>query len=232
MDEQKSRFLGIAAHDLRSPLAVIESAADALFQEGGMTSDQREMLEMILRNSRSMQRLLNDLLDITKIEQGKVEIQRCQVVLREFISTVAQLNQRISEAKGIRLTFEVPDEPIEVSLDPDRIEQVLNNLIGNAIKFSHAGTTIRLEATTEDEGLCFAVSDEGLGIPKEEIPNLFKEFQQSSTESTAGEHGVGLGLAICRRIVTLHGGTIGVESELGRGSRFWFQLPVMPAAET
>jgi signal transduction histidine kinase len=162
---------------------------------------------------------------------------------------VAQLNRRISEAQGIRLTFEVPEEPSEVRLDPDRIEQVLNwdrdehrqrfrytvplnNLIGNAIKFSHAGSTIRLEVTVQSAALRFAVFDEGLGIPREEICNLFQEFRRASTEPTAGEHGAGLGLAICQRIVKRHGGTIGVEREPGRGSRFWFELPVMPAEET
>jgi signal transduction histidine kinase len=232
LDDQKNRFLGIAAHDLRSPLAVIESAAEAISQDTGMAADERgELLEMVTRNCRNMRRLLTDLLDISKIEQGKLEIHRCQVNLREFISTVVQLNRRISEGKGISLAVEVPEEPSEVNLDPDRIEQVLNNLIGNAIKFSHGGTTIRLEVSAENTGLRFVVSDEGLGIPTEEIPKLFREFQQTSTEATAGEHGTGLGLAICKRIVTLHGGSIGVESEVGRGSRFWFELPTTPIGQ-
>ena len=145
--------------------------------------------------------------------------------LCQFVSTVVQLNRRISEAKGIRLLADVPGQSSEVSLDPDRIEQVLNNLIGNAIKFSHSGTTIQVQVVADESTLRFAVIDEGLGIPSSEIPSLFGEFHQTSTVATAGEHGTGLGLAICKRIIALHGGKIGIESELGRGSRFWFELP-------
>jgi two-component system sensor histidine kinase ResE len=177
-----------------------------------------------------MQNLLNSLLDITKIKQGKIDICPKRVDIHQFVFSVANMNRRISESKGIRLVADVVGGLPDVVFDPDRIEQVLNNLIGNAVKFSKSGTTIRLEVRNREREIEFAVSDEGLGIDRQEIPSLFGEFQQTSTKATAGEHGSGLGLAICKRLVALHGGKIDVESEPGKGSRFWFMLPVGGAA--
>jgi signal transduction histidine kinase len=227
VNEQKDRFLGIAAHDLRSPLGVIESAADLLYRDGGMTQPERvQLFEVILRTSHNLRNLLNGLLDITKIEQGKIDIRPRKIDMLQFIATVADMNRRISEAKGIRLLTDLRCDLSDVMFDPDRIEQVLNNLIGNAVKFSASGTTTRLEVRCREREIEFAVTDEGLGIDPQEIPALFGEFQQTSTKATAGEHGSGLGLAICKRLVALHGGTIGVESEPGKGSRFFFTLPL------
>jgi signal transduction histidine kinase len=226
INEQKDRFLGIAAHDLRSPVGVIESAADLLYHDGSLPKPERvQFFEMILRTCRNMRNLLNGLLDITKIEQGKIDICPKQVDVHQFVSSVANMNRRISESKGIHLVVNMAHGLPDAFFDPDRIEQVLNNLIGNAVKFSKNGTTIRLEARQRQRDLEFAVSDEGLGINPQEIPKLFGEFQQTSTKATAGEHGSGLGLAICKRLIALHGGKIGVESEPGKGSRFFFTLP-------
>jgi signal transduction histidine kinase len=226
LNEQKDRFLGIAAHDLRSPLVVIESAADFLYQDNGsLQPDHAQFFEMILRTCRSMRDLLNSLLDVTKIELGRIDICPKSVDIQQFVFAIVNMNRRISESKGIRLAAEVEGELPDVAFDPDRIEQVLNNLIGNAVKFSKSGTTIRLEVRGHERELEFTVSDEGLGINTEEIPRLFGEFQQTSTKATAGEHGSGLGLAICKRLVALHGGKIDVESEPGKGSRFSFTLP-------
>ena len=168
---------------------------------------------------------MNSLLDITKIEQGKIDIVPQRVDIHQFVAAVADMNRRLSESKGIHLLAEVNCNAPGVVFDPARIEQVLNNLIGNAVKFSKSGTTIRLEVRSRERGLEFIVTDEGLGIDRQEISKLFNDFQQTSTKATAGEQGSGLGLAICKRLVALHGGTIGLESEPGKGSRVSFTLP-------
>ena len=226
LNEQKDRFLGIAAHDLRGPIGAIESATDVLYQDNGLSlSERTQFFEMILRTCHNTRNLLNGLLDIRKIEQGKIDICPKHVDVPQFVSAIANMNRRISESKGIRLVTDVGGGLPDVWFDPSRIEQVLNNLIGNAVKFSKSGATIRLEVRGGQREIEFAVSDEGLGINKQEIPGLFGEFQQASTRATAGEHGSGLGLAICKRLVALHGGKIDVESEPGKGSRFSFKLP-------
>ena len=227
INEQKDRFLGIAAHDLRSPLGTIESAADLLYRDNGLAQPDRiQLFEVILRTGRKMRNLLDGLLDITKIEQGKIDICLKRVDIHQFVAAVASMNRRISESKGIHLVADVKTGLPNVVFDPDRIEQVLNNLIGNAVKFSKSGTTIRIEVRDRRQEIEFAVFDEGLGIDGQEISKLFGEFQQTSTKATAGEHGSGLGLAICKRLVALHGGQVGVKSELGKGSRFSFTLPI------
>ena len=188
--------------------------------------ERGKLFEMILRTCRNLRNLLNSLLDITKISQGKIDICPKRVDIHQFVAAIANLNRRISQSKGICLLTDVNCGLPDAVFDPERIEQVLNNLIGNAVKFSNSGTTIRLEVRRRERELEFVVSDEGLGINREDIPKLFGEFQQTSTKATAGEHGSGLGLAICKRLVVLHGGTIGVESEPGKGSRVSFVLPV------
>ncbi|MCY2988038.1 MAG: hybrid sensor histidine kinase/response regulator [Planctomycetota bacterium] len=232
LNEQKDRLLGIAAHDLRSPLAVIESTAELLKEEPDLDAPERQgWLVAIITTCRNMRNLISGLLDVVKIKQGKIDIHLRPMDVRDFVASVLQLNRRICESKGIRLTAELNCQRSEHAFDKDRIDQVLNNLIGNAAKFSNSGTSIRLEVCDGPEGLTFAVLDEGLGIQADDIPRLFGEFQQTQTKATAGERGSGLGLAICKRLVELHGGRIGVESQPGRGSRFWFTLPgELPAA--
>jgi len=226
LDEHKDRLLGIAAHDLRSPLAGIESVAELLKGPlGGDATEREKWLALIVTACRTMRNLINSLLDVAKIQQGKIDLDPRPVDVGDFVASVIPLPRRICEAKGIRLTAAVSCQRAEHVFDTDRIGQVLNNLISNAAKFSNSGTSIRLEASDGPEGLTFAVSDEGLGIRADDIPKLFGEFQQTLTKATAGEKGSGLGLAICKRLVELHGGRIGVESAPGQGSRFWFTLP-------
>jgi signal transduction histidine kinase len=232
INEQKDRLLGIAAHDLRSPLAGIESTAELLKDEPDLDAAERQgWLMSIITACRNMRNLISSLLDFARIQQGKIDLHPTPVNVCDFVAHVLQLNRRICESKGIRLTAQVTCARSVYSFDMQRINQVLNNLISNAAKFSHAGTGIRLEASDSPDGLKFAVADEGLGIQANDIPRLFGEFQQTQTKATAGETGSGLGLAICRRLVELHGGQIGVESRPGQGSRFWFTLPwELPAA--
>jgi signal transduction histidine kinase len=225
--EEKDRFLGITAHDVRGPLGILEQVAMLLDDDSVELSpaERKEMLQMISRTCHNMRTLVSDLLDISKIELGKLEIRPVEVELQRFIETVADFNRRMADPKGIRLTVKVEPGLAEARFDPDRVNQLLNNLLSNALKFSHRDTEVCLDVKREGGRLEFSVTDQGQGISPEEIGTLFQDFHQTSTRSTAGEAGSGLGLAICRRIVHAHGGEIHVQSEPGKGSRFWFTLP-------
>jgi signal transduction histidine kinase len=229
LNELKNEFMGIAAHDLRTPLSVIQGFSSLLRRHSDISDEERaEYLGFISDSVEDMINLLNDLLDITAIESGKLKLHPLVVHLDAYLERIVQLNRRIGEQKAITLEVDIAPDLPEVMLDPDRIQQVLNNLLSNAFKFSHPDTTVYIEARYADDGIEIAVCDAGQGIPPDELDDLFQAFQRASTRATAGEHSTGLGLAICKRIVALHGGSIGVESELGVGSRFYFTLPLIP----
>jgi signal transduction histidine kinase len=172
-----------------------------------------------------MMNLLNDLLDITTIESGKIDLQPTPVAMRPYLREIEHYHRLLAEHKKIQLITEVADNLSMAVFDKERIRQVLNNLLSNAIKFSPIHTVVRLQVHPTPLGIEFSVIDQGQGIRSEEQSRLFGAFQRTSTKPTAGEHSTGLGLSICKKIVELHGGSIGVESEVGRGSRFFFILP-------
>ncbi len=227
INAQKDAFLGMAAHDLRTPITIIHGYTELLLDPRTDPESMPELVELIRETSREMLDLLNDLLDITAIQSGKINLQPDIVNVHAFLDRVLKLNRRIGDRKNIRLVAEIPDNLPPFMFDPQRIEQVLNNLIGNAFKFSHAGTTVTVSLRLLDDGelLEFNVIDQGQGIPQEEIGKLFTEFQKTSARPTGNERSTGLGLSICKRLVELHFGRIGVESQIGAGSRFYFQLP-------
>ena len=226
VNEQKDRFLGIAAHDLRNPLGTTSGYAKLLLSDLQLdASATRNALQAIERAASKMLRLVDDLLDIAKIESGTVDLALEEVNLPTYVASILTLNRPVGASKGIALVAELPPDDAQWRFDPARIEQVLDNLIGNAFKFSYPDSVVRLAARVVDGVLEFSVADEGQGIPASEVDGIFGEFSQTSTRATGGEKGAGLGLAICRRIVHLHGGTIAVESEPGAGSRFYIRLP-------
>jgi signal transduction histidine kinase len=228
MNTLKNELLGIAAHDLRSPIGNIYNLAElVLDDEGKMEQEERtEIATMICNLSQGMMNLLNDLLDITAIESGKIDLQPTPVAMRPYLQETEHYHRILAERKKIRLVTEIADNlPIAV-FDQQRIQQVLNNLLSNAIKFSPMHTVVQLRVASTPAGIEFSVIDHGQGIRTEELSRLFGAFQRTSAKPTAGEHSTGLGLSICKKIVELHGGYIGVESEIGRGSRFFFVLPL------
>jgi PAS domain S-box-containing protein len=225
LNQQKNAFLGMAAHDLRTPLTVLQGFAELLTHPSAQPEDFSEFSLIIRDTIQQMLALLDDLLDITAIEAGKLTLRPETVPIAPFIERIAKLNRRLGEQKGIRLVTEVAPDLPPISFDPRRIEQVLNNLLSNAFKFSHADTTVTLSVQRAAGGVEFAVRDQGQGIRPDEIDKVFGEFQRVSTRPTGDEASTGLGLSICRRIVQLHNGEIGVESEVGAGSRFTFTLP-------
>ena len=228
LDELKNKFLGIAAHDLRNPITVISGYTQLLETgiAGEVTEKQRDMLRSMDLAANRMLALINDLLDISVIESGRLELNNQTESLPAFLDECRLSNDIIAKGKGIDLELSVDTDPISLAFDAERISQVLNNLIGNAIKFSASGTTISIAARHSGEFAEISVTDQGLGIPAAELPNIFGEFERTSTRSTAGEPSTGLGLAIVKRMVEAHGGTIQVESEVGKGSTFTFLLPL------
>lgn len=230
----KNEFLGIAAHDLRAPIGTINMLAELVIdeQETMEPAGKREFLEMIRTSSEGMLKLLTDLLDITRIESGKLELNAAPVDVRAFVAEFEKYSRLRAEHKRIRLVTEVAAEVGEAAFDPDRVRQVLDNLVGNALKFSPAGSEVRLSVRAVSDGIEMAVADRGPGIRPEEQARLFAPFQRASTVATGGERGTGLGLSICKKIVEGHGGAIRVESELGRGSTFVFTLPSPMAQST
>ncbi len=224
----KNEFLGIAAHDLRSPLGSISNMAELLLDENDQLeqAEAREFLAMIGSTSNQMLTLVNDLLDISRIEAGKIELQRETVELRPFLAEIEKYNHMLGRRKKIQLEVNCKDDVVAGTFDRERIRQVLNNLLGNAFKFSPPETTVTLDVTSTGD-LEFSVKDQGLGILEEELPLLFGAFHRTSTRPTGGEQSSGLGLSICKQIVEAHCGSIGVESTHGQGSRFYFQLPAL-----
>jgi signal transduction histidine kinase len=232
MNTLKNEFLGMAAHDLRSPIGNIQNLAELMLDHDVKMGQEEsaEVVTMIRNLSQGMMALLNDLLDITTIESGKIDLQPTPVAMRPYLREIEHYHRLLAEGKKIHLRIEIGESIPLVVFDKERIQQVLNNLLSNAIKFSPVHTMVRLRVRPTPAGIEFSVIDQGQGIRSEEQSKLFGAFQRTSTKPTAGEHSTGLGLSICKKIVELHGGSIGVESEVGRGSRFFFILPMTTQA--
>ncbi len=231
LNELKNRILGVAAHDLRSPLGVILSYAEFLEADAAQTMDERrEFVTVIKQTSEFMLHMVTDLLDVAAIEGGKLTLDRQPTDLVELTRRNVKLNGVLSERKAIAIELEAPDSIPEIAFDRGKIVQVLNNLISNAVKFSHRGRAVHVSITAADGVATVAVRDQGQGIPEADLSKLFKPFSKTSVRSTAGEQSTGLGLAIVRNIVEGHGGRIWVESEVGRGSTFSFTLPLATAS--
>lgn len=223
----KDRFLGMVAHDLRNPISVVRMLVDLVLTGGAgpVNDDQREILSDVLAASGTMLTLVDDLLTASALESGQLILKRQDVAVAEYLRGVVSSQRLAACAKDIRLEVSGVVAGLRASIDPDRLRQVLVNLISNAIKFSERGSRITVSARAEATSVTFSVADQGQGIPQNEFQKLFKEFSRTSVASTAGETSTGLGLAITRRIVEAHGGRIWVESVVGEGSVFQFTVP-------
>lgn len=233
LNRQKNELLGMAAHDLRNPLGVILTYSEFLESEAteALTEEQRDFVTTIKEMSEFMLRMINDLLDVTTIEAGRLRLDLRPADLVRLIRRNVALNRVLAAKKEIEVSFTPFAATLVFPFDAAKIEQVMNNLIGNAVKFSHRGTRVQIRLTYEDDIARVEVEDQGQGIPEGEMHKLFKPFGTASVRGTAGEQSTGLGLAIVRKIVEGHGGRIWVESEVGKGSTFYFTLPVTaPAA--
>ncbi len=227
LNELKNKFLGIASHDLRNPLYLIKTFSEVMKDGtmGEVNKRQGESLQKIYNASLFMQDLLENLLDISQIESGKIDINK---ELQDFNACAQQqieLIQLLADKKKIKLNFDPGDLP-EVPFDTRSINQVLGNFIGNAVKFSPPESKVLITTEKLDDSVRLSVHDEGPGLSEGDQQKLFQEFQTLTARPTGGEKSTGLGLAICKKLIHLHKGQVGVSSELEKGSTFYFSLPL------
>lgn len=223
----KSEFLASMSHELRTPMNSILGLTELILDKAQLSSKNRERLEVVLKSSKRLMNLINDILDLSKIEAGKMEIREDDVLLEDLIEEVTATAQPLAKEKG--LTFNVKrycNTRIIINADKGKINQVLINLIGNAIKFTHHGNVELSISILAERTLQFSVSDTGIGISEEEKKIIFEEFRQLDGTTTRKYSGTGLGLAISRKIVDLLGGKISVASIVGEGSVFSVSFPI------
>jgi signal transduction histidine kinase len=227
LNDQKNQFLGIAAHDLRNPLEVILTYSQFLLDEasGRLEPEQVEFVETIRSSSEFMLNLVENLLDVAKIEAGRLDLDLAETDLGELLERNVSLNRTLAQKKSIEVLLSGPPGLPTMRIDAAKIEQVLNNLIGNAVKFSPRGSTVEVRA--EDRGDCVVlwVRDQGPGVPADELDRLFRPFGRTRVRASGGEKCTGLGLAIVKKVVEGHGGRIDVESVVGAGATFSVFLP-------
>lgn len=228
VDALKSRFLRMATHELRTPLTLI-LGYDSLLAEsakGRLSPEEEEMLTDAIESCRRLIHLVNSMLDIHRIEAGKMELQLAQCDLRRMASRIVNLFQTEARQKGIHLSLHVPASLPTIEADGDRLEQVIINLVANAVKFTGEGGSVRVSVRPADRNAVeVAVSDTGVGIPLEDQSQIFTEFVRVSRPGGFDRSGSGLGLAIAKRIVEAHSGEIFVKSRVGQGSTFRFRIP-------
>ncbi len=228
LDELKSDFMATMSHELRTPLTSIIGYSDMLLS--GMTGELNEkqsgFVDSILRGGEALLGLINDILDLTKIEAGRLELNHESVDLRAALLGVLPVVKPRAQDKRIRLSTFLPTDLPLVWADPGKLNQILLNLITNGIKYTHENGTVSVEARPLDDMVEIWVNDTGIGIAKEDQGKVFQRFTQIDSSATRLQGGTGLGLAIVRELVDLHGGTIRVQSKLGKGSSFVFTMPI------
>jgi len=228
IDRLKNSFVGAVSHELRTPLATIFGNSELMIDgvAGPLTMLQMEYLRAIHLSSKRLRAIVEDLLDFERLDSQTFRIRPRPDDLRQRLREAVESLKPESDRLGIRLSLIDPDEPLPMVIDPERVLQVLLNLIGNALKFTRSGGSILLLTRGEGEFVRVAIADSGIGIAPEHAAKVFERFYQVDLGDKRQHGGAGLGLSICKGIVESHGGQIGVESEPGNGSTFWFTLPV------
>ena len=240
-NRMKAQFLANMSHELRTPLNSVIGFSEMLLigALGPLPDAQRDALETVSRNGRHLLGLVNDVLDLSKVEAGRMELHLTQSDVRSIIEDVITGMESLIQAKGHQLQVDLGDAPLLLSADEMRVRQILYNLLSNAVKFTPAGGRITVRAgqratplpvpggrRIERDAVWVSVTDSGIGIAPEDLPQLFTEFTQVDASLSRRFEGTGLGLALCRRFVEMHGGLIGVDSKPGQGSTFWVELPI------
>ena len=223
------KFLAMFSHELRSPLNSIIGFSELLtaqFDELPLETVQ-DFMKNINTSGRHLQQIINDILDLSKMEAGNMELHIASYPISYFRETVERVLASDIAAKEVRLEFDVSSEPDELVVDQTRFKQILLNLVSNAIKFSNPYGPVIVKVERVENDIQFKVSDEGVGIRPEELPSLFKPFKQAPSGKERNKGGMGLGLAITKKLVELHGGTIGIESEWGKGTTVTFRIPMV-----
>lgn len=229
LNELKNQFLGIAAHDLRKPVSAIVSYCEFLIDEVGSALDEEQhgFLKTILRSTELMRKVIDDFLDISMIEAGRFHISPVSCDIRGIVEESVSLHRMTARKNGVSIALTQEGAIPSAMLDPSKIEQVLNNLIANAIEHTPTGTNVGVHLSSDENGLLVKVSDSGEGIAPEWREKLFNPFARGNTNKARQTKSVGLGLAISKKIVDAHGGTIWIENNARGGAVFVFRLPHM-----
>ncbi|MBM3254027.1 MAG: GAF domain-containing protein [Candidatus Omnitrophica bacterium] len=227
LDNMKSNFIANVSHELRSPLASIKESVSLLLDEvsGALNSEQRRFLEIARKNIDRLSRLIDDLLDLAKIESGRTEMKRLFINIIMLVEDVINSFKVLAESKNIILGIKAASPVIKIWADPDKLTQAISNLLDNAIKYSPNGSSVTVEISDKGSIVEISVIDNGIGISKENIERLFDKFSRLEDAIQDRVKGTGLGLVITKELVQMHGGEIFVDSKPGEGSRFYFTLP-------
>lgn len=232
-NKAQTAFFQNISHELRTPLTLISGPSEsALLRKEGLNPSE---VKVIVNQGRRLTRLVNQLLDLQKITSGRMELKRTPLPLGEFLSLVAENFTAYVKRKNIHFEVVIEDKPIYVNADPEQLDKCIFNYLSNSIKFTEVGGTIRLVLQTKDKEAVVSVFDTGIGMQESQMKRLFSRFGISEASLTREQEGTGLGLALVKELVELHGGKVGVESESGKGSHFFFTLPILteiPLADT
>jgi signal transduction histidine kinase len=228
LNAQKDHLMGVVAHDLRNPLSVVRGYADFLLSgvAGELEDEQEEVVQTIRRTSDYMLTLVEDLVDFSRIQTGALELEREPTDLAALVREGIRLNAVVAQEKRIAFEPRLAADLPELRVDRHKVRQILDNLLNNAVKFSHPGSVVEVSLRREDGAAHLAVRDRGVGIPEADLARVFEPFVKTAARPTAGERSTGLGLAIVRNIVEAHGGRIWVESRVDAGSTFHVTLPL------
>ncbi|WP_163184082.1 ATP-binding protein [Neobacillus sedimentimangrovi] len=226
LEKMRKDFIANVSHELRTPISMLQGYSEAIVDDIAESQEEKkEMAKVIYDESLRMGRLVNELLDLARMEAGHIQLKLEEVNLTSFINRIIHKFQGLAKDNGIQLRTEMENDLPAFWMDPDRIEQVLTNLIDNAIRHTPADGSVTLKVTLEDKGLRMEVKDSGSGIPEEDLPFIFERFYKADKARTRGRSGTGLGLAIAKNIIDAHHGSINVHSKLGQGTTFSFLIP-------
>ncbi|WP_100331452.1 ATP-binding protein [Bacillus xiapuensis] len=226
LDKLREDFIANVSHELRTPISMLQGYSEAIVDDiAASEEEKKDIAKIIYDESLRMGRLVNELLDLARMEAGHISLNLEEVDLPSFLKRVTNKFQGLAKEKGIDLQLTVADEAVKTNLDPDRIEQVLTNLIDNALRHTPKGGFVRVSLQSKLEGNHVYVQDSGAGIPEEDLPFVFERFYKADKARTRGRSGTGLGLSIARNIIEAHRGSIKVQSKLGQGTTFSFYLP-------
>ncbi|WP_246202198.1 hybrid sensor histidine kinase/response regulator [Spirosoma agri] len=238
VDEVKSRFFSNITHEFRTPLSLIISPVETLLRDSALHPPIRQTLSLVNRNALHLLRLINQLLDLARLEAASMPVTLMYGQLDDFVQQITDSFESITIQKGVTLSYTRENLPAYSQFDADKWEKILVNLVSNAIKFTPAGGTVLVDLrpahpspVSESTAIQLVVSDTGTGISPEALPHIFNRFYQVDTSSTRAFEGTGIGLALVKELTELIGGTIAVESQVGRGTTFTLQLPVFPTTE-
>lgn len=232
LDNAKTEFLSITSHELRNPITPMKAQLQMLENEyfGKLLKKQKESIKMIIRNTDRLDNIINDLLEISKIETARLKFNFKETDIKQTIKETVMFMEGFAKEKNIKLKSNI-GKITTITADPDRISQILRNIINNAIKFSNKSSTIKISAHKKDNYILFSVQDNGCGLNKENQKRVFDPFFQVENVNLLCNKGTGLGLAICRGIVESQNGKIWVESKVNHGSNFYFTIPLKPVRE-